>query len=73
LPKQHLIANLKVKVVGERATSRCICLNPQGTHDEDGQLKMLFFGLWYEDTLIYTEESGWKIKSRTSKKSFATK
>ena len=69
LPKQHIITNLKIKVDGYQATSRCICFNPQGLPDKNGVCQMAFFGLWYEDVLTRTED-GWKIKSRISKPSY---
>lgn len=67
LPKQHLIANVTVRVDGDEAVARCICLNPQGFPADDTAdgYQIAFFGLWYEDLLIRTD-GRWRIRQRTS-------
>ena len=65
LPKLHMITNVSIKLAGDQATSRCVCLNPQGFPAKDQPYEIAFFGLWYDDVLVRTDQ-GWRIKQRTS-------
>lgn len=62
---QHVVANFVIKVEGDGATSRCIFYNPMGLPLPEGQegLQVFFFGGYYNDTLIRTNE-GWSISQR---------
>lgn len=62
---QHLVGNFIITVEGDRASSRCSFFNPMGLAVQEGKerQKVLFFGGYYNDTLVRTE-NGWKISER---------
>lgn len=60
---QHLIANSRVFVDGDTATARTMCHNPMRWDSPEGETHMMFYGLWYVDKLVRTDE-GWRIKER---------
>jgi hypothetical protein len=62
---QHSVTNFVIKIEGDHATSRCAFYNPKGTalpESEEG-LKLIFFGGYYNDILIRTDDS-WRISQR---------
>ena len=66
---QHLHANPQIKVDGDSATGRVMCLNPQEIKKPDGDTHIFWVGLWYVDEYRRTEH-GWKIAKRAEEKSF---
>jgi 3-phenylpropionate/cinnamic acid dioxygenase small subunit len=66
---QHLVANMQVRLAGDRASGRIMCHNPQ-VMSVDGKLKIFFLGLWYVDEYVRTPE-GWRIRKRVEERSWA--
>jgi len=68
---QHVVTNFTIKVEGDHATSRCSFFNPMGLPPAEGEegLKMLFFGGYYNDTLIRTNDE-WRISERIEESSW---
>ncbi len=66
---QHMIANCRIWLDGDTAKARTICHNPMETPIGDGKFQIAYFGLWYVDKLIRTE-NGWRIKERVEEKSY---
>lgn len=68
---QHLNANHRIQLDGDRASGRVMCFNPQEMEpregEDDGQI--FFCGLWYVDEYVRTEQ-GWRIKNRVEEKSY---
>ncbi len=66
----HLIGNVDVRVDGDTASSRTICLNPMvlGGATEAGA-QVLFCGLWYDDEFVRTPD-GWRMTRRVETKCF---
>jgi 3-phenylpropionate/cinnamic acid dioxygenase small subunit len=60
---QHLMANIDVRLDGDRATCRTMVTNPQGAATREGPLHFFYVGGRYDDELVRTT-SGWKIASR---------
>ncbi len=62
---QHSVSNFVIKIEGDHATSRCAFYNPMGMalHEGEEGLKLIFFGGYYNDTLIRTDD-GWRISQR---------
>lgn len=60
---QHMVATTKLKLDGDKATSRTILFNPMTFRKADGQDQVFFIGLWYRDELVRTSD-GWRISSR---------
>ena len=63
----HMLGNVDIRLSGDTATARTICVNPMVLNAETKQL--LFVGLWYEDALIRTPE-GWRMTRRVEVKCF---
>jgi Cft2 family RNA processing exonuclease len=61
----HLVGNHDIRVDGDTATTRSLCLNPMQTPDNSTFL----LGLWYSDTWILTDD-GWRITTRTLERCF---
>ncbi|MDY6810927.1 MAG: nuclear transport factor 2 family protein [Actinomycetota bacterium] len=61
----HLLGNHDIRVDGDTARSRTLCLNPMQTPDDTTFL----LGLWYRDTWRRCEQ-GWRIAERTLEKCF---
>ncbi|MDL9945708.1 nuclear transport factor 2 family protein [Gordonia sp. ABSL11-1] len=61
----HLVGNHDIRVDGDAATTRSLCLNPMQTPDNSTFL----LGLWYSDTWILTDD-GWRITTRTLERCF---
>jgi len=66
---QHLNANPQIKVNGDTATGRVMCLNPQEIAKPDGSTHIFMVGLWYVDEYRRTPE-GWRISKRSEEKSY---
>ena len=66
---QHLNANIQIRLDGDRATGRVMCLNPQEIQLPDRENHIFFCGLWYVDEYRRTEQ-GWRIAKRVEEKSF---
>ncbi len=60
----HLIGNFDIRLAGDIATGRTMCLNPMQLSD-DGQI--LFCALWYDDEFVRTAE-GWRMTRRVEVK-----
>jgi hypothetical protein len=61
---QHLVANFEITIDGDQATSRCMFYNPMTlpvSQEENADLRVLYFGGYYNDELILTPE-GWRIR-----------
>lgn len=67
---QHMVATTKLKLDGDRASSRTILFNPMVYADTDGAPQTFFIGLWYRDELVRTP-AGWRISSRYEEMSYA--
>ena len=66
---QHLNANHQIRLEGDRATGKIMCLNPQNLRIGD-DTRVFFLGLWYLDEYRRTE-AGWRISRREEEKSWA--
>ena len=66
---QHLIANSRVWLDGDTATARTICHNPMQLTRDDKSEHVIFYGLWYIDKLVRTEE-GWRFKERVEERCY---
>lgn len=60
---QHMVATTRLKLDGDRATSRTCLFNPMVYRADDGTESVFFIGLWYRDKLVRTPE-GWRIAER---------
>ncbi|MFD9890855.1 nuclear transport factor 2 family protein [Amycolatopsis sp. NPDC059027] len=67
---QHLIANPDIRVDGDRATGRVMCLNPIALPAEDGEPPVAMLGLWYLDEYVRTPQ-GWRISRRDHQRSWS--
>ncbi len=63
----HLVGNFDVRITGDAAVSRTLCLNPMVLGGDSGQI--LFCGLWYDDEFVRTAE-GWRMSRRVETKCF---
>lgn len=59
---QHLSTTTQVKIDGDRAKARTILFNPMVIQHE-GQERVFFVGLWYNDELVRTPDC-WRIAHR---------
>ena len=66
---QHLIANSRVWVEGDTARARTMCHNPMESPLPEGGTQIAFYGLWYVDRLVRTDE-GWRIAERVEERSY---
>ena len=60
----HMIGNFDIKIDGDTAAGRTMCLN-QMKLSEDGQI--LFCALWYVDEFVRTPD-GWRMTRRVEDK-----
>ncbi|GAA0594623.1 nuclear transport factor 2 family protein [Kutzneria viridogrisea] len=67
---QHLIANPDIRVDGDRATGRVMCLNSLALPVEDGDPSVALQGLWYLDEYVRTPQ-GWRISRRSHQRSWS--
>jgi len=65
---QHFVTNPLIKLDGDKATSRCLLLNPM-TMEREGGPHTLFIGAWYVDELM-RGETGWRIAKRAQELAF---
>jgi hypothetical protein len=63
LPRQHLISNLQIKLMGDQATVRCLCHNPLELPPNGNEV--MLWGLWYNDKCIRTKD-GWRIQAKVT-------
>lgn len=66
---QHLSTTSDIVINGDEARARTILFNPMVMQHE-GEERVFFIGLWYEDEFRRTAD-GWRIKARREKKSWA--
>ena len=66
---QHLNANIRVALEGERATGRVMCFNPMETALPGGGTQTMLLGLWYLDEYRCTDR-GWRISKRVEQRSW---
>ncbi|MEV0261133.1 nuclear transport factor 2 family protein [Streptomyces sp. NPDC050617] len=66
---QHLIGNPEIRVDGDRATGRVMCLNALGIPVENGDPRIALLGMWYIDEYTRTPE-GWRISRRSQEPSW---
>ena len=66
---QHLNANVQVRLEGDSAQGRVMCLNPMEMAMGEGDTQVYFLGLWYVDEYRRTDD-GWRISSRREEKSW---
>ncbi len=67
---QHLNANVQIRVDGDSASGRVMCLNPMEMTMGKDSTQTWFLGLWYVDEYRRTER-GWRISRRAEEKSWA--
>lgn len=67
---QHLNANPQIRVDGDTARGRVMCLNPQQMALPGGGTQVFLLGLWYVDEYRRTP-AGWRIYRRCEEKSWA--
>lgn len=67
--RQHLVTNEEIALDGDRATSRCLLLNPMGRADGAGGVKLFFVGGSYEDEFVRTPQ-GWRIRVRVERQAW---
>ena len=60
----HLNGNFDIRLAGDAATGRTMCLNPMKLAG-DGQI--LFCALWYDDDFVRTGD-GWRLTRRVETK-----
>jgi 3-phenylpropionate/cinnamic acid dioxygenase small subunit len=65
---QHLVANMQLRITGDQATGRVMCLNPQEMLIKE-DTRVFFCGLWYIDEYRRTS-AGWRISRREEEKSW---
>jgi hypothetical protein len=66
---QHLNANVQVRLDGDDASGRVMCINPMEMVMPGGGSQVYFLGLWYVDEYRRTQR-GWRISSRREVKSW---
>ncbi len=59
----HLVGNIAVRVDGDRAKARTLCLNPVEVPSPAGGSQVMFLAMWYADELIRTP-AGWRMTRR---------
>lgn len=67
---QHLVANADIRLNGDSATGRIMCLNPMVLPDTGEAPRVGFHGLWYLDRYRRTAE-GWRIVHRAEERSYS--
>ncbi|MCK2241796.1 MULTISPECIES: nuclear transport factor 2 family protein [unclassified Crossiella] len=65
---QHLNGNLDIRVDGDRATGRLMCLNSIVLPGAEQRVALL--GMWYTDEYVRTPQ-GWRIARRGQERSWA--
>ncbi len=60
---QHYCTNFRIRVNGDRASSRHLQLIPISVPSPGGGRQIAFCGIWFDDELVRSE-AGWKICER---------
>jgi SnoaL-like domain len=60
---QHYCTNFRIRVSGDKATSRHLQIIPISVVAPGGGRQIAFSGIWFDDELVRTAE-GWKIAAR---------
>ncbi|MFZ5706794.1 MAG: nuclear transport factor 2 family protein [Pseudomonadota bacterium] len=63
---QHLSTTTRIDIDGDSARTKTILFNPMVMNHE-GEERVFFIGLWYNDELVRTAD-GWRIKHRREQK-----
>ncbi len=63
---QHLSTTTRITIDGDSARTKTILFNPMVMNHE-GEERVFFIGLWYNDELVRTAD-GWRIKHRREQK-----
>lgn len=63
---QHLSTTTRIDIDGDSAKTKTILFNPMVMNHE-GEERVFFIGLWYNDELVRTAD-GWRIKHRREQK-----
>ncbi|HPG24622.1 MAG: nuclear transport factor 2 family protein [Spirochaetaceae bacterium] len=68
---QHMNGNIQIKLDGDRATGKVMCINPQECEPKSGEKwgHIFFCGLWYLDEYVRTP-AGWRIRKRVEDASY---
>lgn len=66
---QHLIANYKITLAGDKAEGKIMCFNPMQLDMGEQASPVFFLGLWYWDEYVRTPH-GWRIAKRVEQKSY---
>ena len=66
---QHMNANMDIRLDGDKATGRIMCLNPMIMPGDQQPPQVGFFGLWYIDQYVRTA-AGWRISNRFEERAF---
>jgi 3-phenylpropionate/cinnamic acid dioxygenase small subunit len=61
--RQHIIANTRVRLDGDRASARSLLFNPMGYETRESGLQLFYVGGHYDDELVWTPD-GWRISQR---------
>ena len=67
---QHMMGLPVITVDGDQATSRTPCNNPMVLTDADGSTKVWLIGLWYDDSLVRTQD-GWRFSARRQERCYS--
>lgn len=67
---QHFNTNADIRIEGDRATGRIMCLSPMVLPGDEQPPRVGFHGLWYIDDYVRTPE-GWRIAQRNEERSFS--
>ena len=57
------MGNIGIRLDGERAQARTLCLNPVVVPLPDGARPVMFLAMWYRDRLVRTPH-GWRMTER---------
>ncbi len=60
---QHYCTNFRIRVEGDRATSRHLQIIPISVPSPGGGRQIAFSGIWFDDALVRTSD-GWRISER---------
>lgn len=65
LPRQHIISNYQIKINGDLADVRSLCINPLELPSQGNVLEVVVWGIWYDDKCIRTSH-GWRIQEKVT-------
>lgn len=69
LPRQHSVSNIQIRINGDVAQVRCLCLNPLELPPQGDVREVALWGIWYDDKFIRTSD-GWRIQQRVTQPCF---